>query len=178
MNWEAIGAIGEIIGAGAVVLTLAYLSIQIRQANNMSKIQGTITSYSLASSWRTNLLQNSDLAEALDKANRDQPLSHKERVQLHTLSEELFVACAVANEASLRSGAFHKLSGEIQYLITVLEANPGLVLQWQQHQALIEIVSASLVKGIDDWLTSKKASLKRKVKKCRNDYFLTNGFAN
>ena len=31
MNWEAIGAIGETIGAIAVVLTLVYLSIQIRQ---------------------------------------------------------------------------------------------------------------------------------------------------
>lgn len=31
MNWDAIGAIGEIVGAGAVVLTLIYLSIQLRQ---------------------------------------------------------------------------------------------------------------------------------------------------
>ncbi len=30
MNWEAIGAIGEIIGAAAVVLTLAYLAMQVR----------------------------------------------------------------------------------------------------------------------------------------------------
>jgi len=31
MNWEAIGAIGEIIGAGGVIVTLAYLAVQIRQ---------------------------------------------------------------------------------------------------------------------------------------------------
>ncbi len=31
MNWEAIGAIGEIIGAMAVFLTLVYLALQIRQ---------------------------------------------------------------------------------------------------------------------------------------------------
>jgi hypothetical protein len=30
MNWEAIGAIGEILGALAVVLTLGYLAVQIR----------------------------------------------------------------------------------------------------------------------------------------------------
>ncbi len=30
MNWEAIGAIGEITGALAVVITLIYLSIQLR----------------------------------------------------------------------------------------------------------------------------------------------------
>ena len=31
MNWEAIGAIGEIVGAIAVVATLGYLATQIRQ---------------------------------------------------------------------------------------------------------------------------------------------------
>lgn len=30
MNWEAIGAVGEIVGAAAVVATLAYLASQIR----------------------------------------------------------------------------------------------------------------------------------------------------
>ena len=31
MNWEAIGAVGEILGAGAVFVSLIYLAIQIRQ---------------------------------------------------------------------------------------------------------------------------------------------------
>ena len=31
MNWDAIGAIGEVTGAITVVITLVYLSIQIRQ---------------------------------------------------------------------------------------------------------------------------------------------------
>jgi hypothetical protein len=35
MNWDAIGAIGEVIGAIAVVATLIYLAIQIRQNNKL-----------------------------------------------------------------------------------------------------------------------------------------------
>ena len=31
MNWEAVGAIGEVIGALGVIATLAYLAVQIRQ---------------------------------------------------------------------------------------------------------------------------------------------------
>ncbi len=31
MNWDAIGAIGEIIGALAVIATLAYLAVQVKQ---------------------------------------------------------------------------------------------------------------------------------------------------
>ena len=31
MNWEAIGAVGEIVGAAAVVLTLLYLAVQTKE---------------------------------------------------------------------------------------------------------------------------------------------------
>ena len=31
MNWEALGAIGEVLGAVAVIATLGYLAVQIRQ---------------------------------------------------------------------------------------------------------------------------------------------------
>jgi len=33
MCWDAIGAIGEIIGASAVVLTLGYLAVQLHVQN-------------------------------------------------------------------------------------------------------------------------------------------------
>jgi|GEM_PF-643259 len=37
MNWDALGAIGENIGAIAVVLTLVYLSIQVKENTLVSK---------------------------------------------------------------------------------------------------------------------------------------------
>ncbi len=37
MNWDALGAIGELIGAVAVLLTLIYLAIQSRQNNELVK---------------------------------------------------------------------------------------------------------------------------------------------
>ena len=47
MNWEALGAIGEIVGAVAVVLTLGYLAVQIRQNTRSVRTatyQSTVTS--------------------------------------------------------------------------------------------------------------------------------------
>jgi hypothetical protein len=35
MNWEAIGAIGEVVGAVGVIATLVYLGAQIRQNSNV-----------------------------------------------------------------------------------------------------------------------------------------------
>ncbi len=48
MNWEAIGAIGEIIGAAAVVATLVYLARQIRaqsKANEIENFNGLMDGY-------------------------------------------------------------------------------------------------------------------------------------
>jgi hypothetical protein len=37
VNWEAAGAIGEIVGAAGVIATLVYLAVQIRQNTNSLK---------------------------------------------------------------------------------------------------------------------------------------------
>ena len=37
MNWEAISAVGEILGAAGVIATLAYLAVQIRQNTKMAR---------------------------------------------------------------------------------------------------------------------------------------------
>lgn len=37
MNWEAIGAIGEAVGAFGVILTIAFLALQIRQNSTLLK---------------------------------------------------------------------------------------------------------------------------------------------
>ena len=41
MDWNAVGAVGEILGAVAVFLTLLYLAAQIRQANKMAHFETT-----------------------------------------------------------------------------------------------------------------------------------------
>ncbi len=47
MNWDAIGAIAELLGAIAVVATLAYLSVQLRQ-NTASVRAGSAAAHSEA----------------------------------------------------------------------------------------------------------------------------------
>ena len=51
MNWDAIGAIGEIIGAIAVVLSVAYLAFQIKQnTRQMEQSERTAIAASVSSS--------------------------------------------------------------------------------------------------------------------------------
>jgi hypothetical protein len=39
MNWEAIGAISQLLGVVVVVVTLLYLAAQVRQGNRLAKAQ-------------------------------------------------------------------------------------------------------------------------------------------
>ncbi len=41
MNWDAIGAIGEVFGAIAVVVSVGYLAIQVRKQTEESKLAAT-----------------------------------------------------------------------------------------------------------------------------------------
>jgi hypothetical protein len=42
MNWEALGAIGELIGAAGVIGTLVYLAVQIRRATRFPKAPASL----------------------------------------------------------------------------------------------------------------------------------------
>ena len=59
MNWEAIGAIGEIIGALAVVISIVYLAIQIRANTRATKASA---SFDATHSWAV----SNELATSLD----------------------------------------------------------------------------------------------------------------
>ena len=58
MDWEAIGAIGEIAGAAGVIITLVYLSVQLRQSTKASKI--TAIQNSMENSARLSELLSTD----------------------------------------------------------------------------------------------------------------------
>ncbi len=47
MNWEAISAVGEIVGATAVVVTLIYVAVQVRHATRETQAVSVQTAYSL-----------------------------------------------------------------------------------------------------------------------------------
>ena len=57
MNWEAIGAVGEIVGAGAVVVSLIYLAVQIRTQNSESRIAGN---HAISEGFRDSIAELSD----------------------------------------------------------------------------------------------------------------------
>ena len=85
MSWDAIGAIGEIIGAAAVVLTLAYLGVQVRQNNRNMRNAAYQHVQSELNAARASVSENTSLARALRIASfqTDDQLNADEAMQFH-----------------------------------------------------------------------------------------------
>jgi len=62
VNWEAIGAVGEIVGATAVVVTLIYLAGQVRQAAQATQAAGVHAASALDQEFLLVLGQNPESA--------------------------------------------------------------------------------------------------------------------
>ena len=70
MNWEAIGAIGEIVGAIAVVATLGYLAVQIRQSTRVARAEISQRMSEQVQDIDVAILSNPDAAELLDRVGK------------------------------------------------------------------------------------------------------------
>jgi hypothetical protein len=89
MNWEAIGAIGEIVGAAAVVFSLVYLSVQIKTQSAESRVAAI---HNIAVGFRESIaaFSDSELAEIMVKGNNDiSSLTEVERVRIITCGQRV-----------------------------------------------------------------------------------------
>jgi len=82
MNWEAIGAIGEIIGATAVVITLAYLAVQIRNSTRIARSATRQAIAEMAMAMGTDLVADKELSAALLKDFKGEDVDEADWVRL------------------------------------------------------------------------------------------------
>ena len=82
MNWEAIGAIGEILGAAGVIVTVGYLAFQIRQNNRHLAHEAQ---RSRAQAVRDNMRALADNAEVCVKDGGGETLTATEAFRMERL---------------------------------------------------------------------------------------------
>lgn len=82
IDWDAVGAIGEIVGAVAVVATLGYLALQIKQSTKVARsaTRQSIAEMSVASA--SDITDDPSLAEAMIKDLRNETLAPVERIRM------------------------------------------------------------------------------------------------
>ena len=93
MNWDAIGAIGEVVGAAATVATLLYLAAQIRRANVLATAESGRYSQQAANPTLLAMVQDPDVARVFREGLRDRDgLSADDQIRFDMLMGTLFGA--------------------------------------------------------------------------------------
>ena len=71
MSWDAIGAVGELLGATAVLVTLIYLAVQVRQANSAGQRESFRGYVSELNNRLLEPQRDPEFVELFQRANRD-----------------------------------------------------------------------------------------------------------
>ena len=92
VNWEALSALAEVIGAIAVVISIIYLARQITQANATAKASTTLDVSKVFSDWHRGVNTTPDLADIWYRGMANDPsMDQKEIARFNFLNAEIFI---------------------------------------------------------------------------------------
>ncbi len=144
MNWEALGAVGETLGAIFIVITLIYLARQVSYAKRSMNWQYHENVNALFNQSYNAVASSTDLARAVHKAEAGQELAPEEYIQVrsHVTTllngfEELFVH-----------------SGELSEIISKEEIEPMIVayLNTGEYRRIWDDVKGGLNPRFVSWV--------------------------
>ena len=150
MNWEAIGAIGEVAGAAGVIITLAYLAIQIRQNTRAIRLS-TVHSISEGLRSLAAIVGGNSSVATLYTTGMLQPekLNQSERVQFYGLMHNQIRGYEDAfyqqSQNALDSRYWTGLQGQMLSTTSV----PGFKMYWQDRR---EWYSSSFQNHVETFL--------------------------
>ena len=135
MNWEAFGAIGEVVGATAVVVTLLFVARDIRQNSKSLAIAALRDTTAQWNQWSNMIASSGDLACIVEKGNRSySSLSESERLRYGAYVQSFF-----DNVESYRSLVVdHKTDRDLSVLTAIASRRvsiPGFAAWWSENTA-------------------------------------------
>ena len=136
MDWIAVGAIAEILGALALVLTLAYLAIQVTHSTQSARRAAVERAVDSVREWNRILIDNPDVADVYWKGTEgiENLSNQRERSQFGVMSYNLFKTCEQLHyqhmvgsmESSMWTGIEWQMRGNLLY--------PGHMQWWQERR--------------------------------------------
>ena len=158
MNWDAIGAVGEIVGALAVVLTLAYLALQVRTARKATIDQNTLARASGVREMMLTVVENDELRMNFIRDSGVEP--HYDQ-----LARSLGVSVEEASRLEWHNSlwfwlpwgqwtATHDEKGlkELKHLIASFYSNPSIRKSWDSSPWGKPILDPEFVRFVDEIL--------------------------
>src|SRR5262249_22819294 len=151
VNWEAISAIGQIVGALAVVISLIYLARQIRRNAAAERLAGLNT----LNRWLGELVAQPQLGELYYRGLHDfESLEGGELVRFSALALQLFQICQDIYFQQLDGHLDTRIRDKIETIIRDINAYPGVQAWWRTRSHWF---SDEFVKHVDQLQQTAKA---------------------
>jgi len=152
MNWEAVGAMGEVLGAAAVVATLLYVSRQLREQSRALTTNVRDSSFHQLAEWNYQVMADAQLSHLFQRGaatdNWDD-FSPEERSRLIHVFYSFFKV--------FENVFLHTEEGSAQQ--TVWEQNcqvffayaskPGCIRYWTQREATLDPRFVQVLRTLD-----------------------------
>ena len=158
MNWEAIGALGEIVGALAVVLTLAYLAIQVRHAkeaaadtNRLERSKGVrdmMLASAADSGLRENLTKGLQLSDYYDEIASNLNMSSDEAASFDWAMLYWFWLHWGQYASTTKESDVE----ELRNVISGFYRNPGVRVCWEKSPWARPVLEKDFVNFVDEIL--------------------------
>jgi hypothetical protein len=123
MDWNAIGAIGEVLGALGVIVTLGYLAMQIRQNTRSMRSQTYGQALDRVTTLQGRLSESGELADILLRGvARSESLTPEERVRFSWVFYEMFSSFEYifhqARDGALPDGVWDRWSETLRWWVS------------------------------------------------------------
>jgi hypothetical protein len=149
MNWDAIGAVGELVGATAVVVSLIYLAIQIRRQSEDSRVS-SMNDVAAAFRDASGKTGDADFADIAFRGLRDfDSLAGPEKLSMLVRMINVFRVCEEAYILHQDGRLDERYWRGIQrYLATAIGA-PGAQRVWELRKHYFSDEFQAYVQGLE-----------------------------
>ena len=146
VNWDAIGAVGEILGATVVFITLLYLARQIKQTNKIARFNTTKDLITAFDELNRLFLTDSSIRHVLSK---DTELTFDESEQLYTYAImycNIFLSTQTAYDSGQIDEALYKaVCGDVEIAIERWPNLRGAFKRWVETYPAVSQYNIFLV---------------------------------
>jgi hypothetical protein len=120
MNWDAIGALAELLGALGVIGSLIYLATQVRSANLASQVDSKLRTTAFLVDFGDKLLDKPELNEIMMRGRKGiENLSREEYLQFSNMAQKAFWYLSAAyfqkRKKMIEDADWHEVNAIIVY---------------------------------------------------------------
>jgi hypothetical protein len=133
MNWEAVTAVGSLLGGLAILASLIYLSVQVSQAQRIAKLQASQNLNDMFNQSFALIASSPDLARQLHRLERGEEFSDEEFVQVRAYLQTQLTAWE--NAFIHANERIYLEPGEFERGLRAFLRMPGVARTWEYHRS-------------------------------------------